>query len=166
LTGDRDNVYSVAISPDSRRVVSGSLDGTVREWDVAGHRQIGASMIGHAGTVRVVAFSPDGHYIASGGEDGTVRIWNADTQLAVGAPLSVNSQTVYAVAFSADGSKMAFGGTDDQVHLWPFSVNPQESLCSKITSNMSHKQWSEVIPNRGYHKQCPNLPVPPDDSTR
>jgi WD40 repeat protein len=166
LTGHTDDVYSVAISPDSRRVVSGSLDGTVREWDINGSREIGDPMIGHAGTVRVVAFSPDGRYIASGGEDGAVRIWNADTRVPVGAPLSVNSHTVYALAFSADGTKMAFGGTDDQVHLWPFPANLQESLCSKITVNMSHKQWAEAIPNLDYRQQCPNLPVPPDDSTQ
>jgi hypothetical protein len=78
----------------------------------------------------------------------------------------VNSHTVYALAFSADGTKMAFGGTDDQVHLWPFPANLQESLCSKITVNMSHKQWAEAIPNLDYRQQCPNLPVPPDDSTQ
>jgi WD40 repeat protein len=27
------SVYSVAFSPDSKRIVSGSLDGTVRLWD-------------------------------------------------------------------------------------------------------------------------------------
>jgi WD40 repeat protein len=166
LDGHTDAVYSVAISPDSRRIVSGSLDGTVREWDINGSREIGDPMIGHAGTVRVVAFSPDGRYMASGGEDGAVRIWNADTQVPVGAPVSVNSHTVYALAFSGDGTKMAFGGTDDQVHLWPFPVKLQESLCSKITSNMSHKQWAEAIPNLAYRKQCPDLPVPPDDSTQ
>jgi WD40 repeat protein len=166
LTGHSNTVYSVAISHDSRRVVSGSFDGTVREWDIARHTQIGEPMIGHAGTVYVVAFSPDGRYVASGGEDGTVRIWNADSHKPVGAPLSADWRSVYAVAFSADGSKMASGGTDDQVHLWPIPVDPHDSLCSKITANMSHKQWSEWIsPNIGYRQQCPNLPVPQDDST-
>jgi WD40 repeat protein len=164
LTGHTNSVYSVAFSPDGRRLVSGSLDGTVREWDVSSHAQDGEPMIGHAGTVRVVAFSPDGHYIASGGEDGTVRVWDADSQIPVGAPLSADWDTVYAVAFSADGSKMVSGGNDDELHLWPFPVNPRDSLCGKITANMSPKQWTEWIsPNIGYHKQCPQLPIAPND---
>jgi WD40 repeat protein len=32
MTGHRDDVFSVAFSPDGTRIVSGSGDGTVREW--------------------------------------------------------------------------------------------------------------------------------------
>ena len=34
LTGHSDCVYSVAFSPDSKRVVSGSVDNLVKIWDV------------------------------------------------------------------------------------------------------------------------------------
>ncbi len=36
LRGHRDSVYSVAFTPDGRGLVSGSLDKTLKYWDVSG----------------------------------------------------------------------------------------------------------------------------------
>ena len=55
-----DKVFSVAFSPDGRRIVSGSDDGTLRLWDAGTGQQIGAPLTGHTGPVASVAFSPDG----------------------------------------------------------------------------------------------------------
>jgi WD40 repeat protein len=77
LRGHQDKVTSVAISPDSQMIVSGSQDGTVRLWDTQGN-PIGQSLQGHQDAVTSVAISPDGQVIASGSQDRTVRLW--DTQ--------------------------------------------------------------------------------------
>ena len=68
----------MAFSPNSKQVVSGSDDKTVRLWDTA----IGAlqqTLEGHSNAVRSVAFSPDGKQVVSGSEDTTVRLWDAAT---------------------------------------------------------------------------------------
>ena len=62
--------------PDSRHVVSGGGDGTVRVWDLASGKA-GRALEGHTGWVNAVAVSPDGRHVVSGGGDGTVRIWDA-----------------------------------------------------------------------------------------
>jgi serine/threonine protein kinase len=64
LVGHTEKVNSVAFSPDSKRVASGSGDRTLRVWDV----QTGAvrlTLKGHTGAVCSVAFSPDGKRLAS-----------------------------------------------------------------------------------------------------
>ena len=66
----------MAFSPDGKTLASGSPDGTVRLWDLATSRPIGAPLTGHTGLVTSVAFSPDGKTLATGSADDTVRLWD------------------------------------------------------------------------------------------
>ncbi|KAK3313601.1 hypothetical protein B0H66DRAFT_483850 [Apodospora peruviana] len=78
LEGHGSSVNSVAFSPDSNLVVSGSDDNTVKIWDVA----TGActkTLVGHSSYVNSVAFSPDSNLVVSGSDDSTVKIWDVAT---------------------------------------------------------------------------------------
>ena len=75
LIGHKGWVESVATSPDSTWMASGSDDKTVKIWDL----QTGAcraTLEGHTGQVRCVAITPDGKRILSGADDGTIRVWD------------------------------------------------------------------------------------------
>ena len=63
----------MTFSRDGKTLAAGSDDGTIRFWDVATHRPIGAPLTGHGGAVLSVAFSPDGRTLASGQHRPTVR---------------------------------------------------------------------------------------------
>ncbi len=132
LTGHTDRVHSIAFTRDGSTLVTGSYDGTVRLWDLATRRQIGAPLNGH-GQVNSVAFSPDGKILASGGADGTVRLWDVATRQQSGTALTGDVGTVNAVAFSPDGKMLASGGADATVRLW--DVSTQQLAGSWTTSS-------------------------------
>jgi WD40 repeat protein len=78
LTGHQGGVLSVAVTPDGRYIVSGSLDQTVRVWERDTGKEV-QKLTGHQDWVRSVAVTPDGRYIVSGSNDETVRVWERDT---------------------------------------------------------------------------------------
>ena len=98
LVGHEDMVWSVAFSPDGRRVVSGSADHTVRVWDGATGQPIGQPLVGHMDDVMIVAFSPDGERIVSCSWDRTVRVWDAEKREPFGQPLIGHNSRVNSVA--------------------------------------------------------------------
>jgi len=77
FTGHKGKVTSLAFSPDSRRIVTGSWDETVREWDVASGKEL-KSMSWKIGKISSLSYAPDGTRIAAGSTAGKVIIWDVD----------------------------------------------------------------------------------------
>ncbi|KAG8875798.1 hypothetical protein FRB97_004716 [Tulasnella sp. 331] len=86
-------VTSVAISPDSPYVATGSLDTMARIWGVATGNPI-KRLRGHTDSVYSVAFAPNGNGLISGSLDKTLRYWNL-------APLISGPQRVAALSRDA-----------------------------------------------------------------
>jgi formylglycine-generating enzyme required for sulfatase activity len=67
----------VAISPDSRWLVTGSEDKTARLWDLTAKDPAAAPIVlrGHEAAISCVAISPDSRWLVTGSGDMTARLW-------------------------------------------------------------------------------------------
>jgi uncharacterized delta-60 repeat protein len=123
LRGHQAAVSSVAVSPDGRRIVSGSQDNTVAVWDLETGTLI-HRLTGHRAAVSSVAVSPDGRRIVSGSQSNTVAVWDLET----GTPihwLSAHQAGVNSVAVSPDGRLIVSGSADRIVAVWDLETGIQ-----------------------------------------
>merc|ERR1712187_383504 len=87
--GHRDSVYSVAFAPNGRDLVSGSLDKTIKLWELNVPRGYNSGSVkpgkcvrtfeGHKDFVLSVCLTPDGHWVMSGSKDRGVQFWDPVT---------------------------------------------------------------------------------------
>ncbi len=140
LIGHRERVNSVSFSPDGQMLASGSVDNTVRLWQVASQEPLGAPFTGHKNEVMSVSFSPDGQTLASGSKDETVRLWSVSSHKLLGVPLIGHQDSVRSVSFSPDGQTLASGSWDKTVRLW--SVSSQRLLGAPLTG---HTHWVNSV---------------------
>ena len=118
-------VTTASFSPDGKTVLTASLDGTARLWDVAGGptpRQV----FRHRSPVRVACFSPDGKTVLTASEDGTARRWDAGTGKPIGLALW-HQASVSNAAFSPDGKTIITKANDkNPARLWDISLLPDD----------------------------------------
>ena len=133
-SGHRGPVHTVSFSPNSKKIVSGSADGTVRIWDSRTGISICAPLTGHMGSIYSVSFSPDGKKIVSGGDDKTIRIWDAQTGKQIGEPIIGHEASVNSVSFSPDGKKIVSGSADRTIRIWDAQIG--EPIREPITGYM------------------------------
>jgi len=110
LRGHNREVNSVSFSPDGKRVLTGSSDGTAKIWDSKTGKLI-HTLSGHDGYVKSASFSSDGKLIltASGG---TARVWDSVSGKEIQKLSLGGNFTNSHASFSPDGSMIATTFTD------------------------------------------------------
>ncbi|KUO04218.1 hypothetical protein AQJ67_12550 [Streptomyces caeruleatus] len=101
-------------------VVTGSVDMSLRVWDLATGQPLGRPMTGHTKRVEAVACTTlDGRPVAvSGSSDETVRIWDLTACVPVGKPMTGHTKKVNAVACTTlNGRPIAVTGSET-VRIW------------------------------------------------
>lgn len=116
LPGHNAGVWSVAVSPDGKRIVTGSADHTARIWDAQNGKEL-LTFAGHTDTVVAVAFSPDSRAILTGSGDRSAKLWDAQTGKEL-LSLQGHGSGVTAALFFPDGKRIVTGSADNSAKIW------------------------------------------------
>jgi hypothetical protein len=116
-------VMSAAFSPDGRRIVTASADGTARVWDATTGRKL-VVLDGHSDQVMSVSFSPDGQRIVTGSADQTAKLWDAARGKEL-LTLRGHRGRIISVAFSPDGTRIVTASEDRTAKVWA-AASPEE----------------------------------------
>lgn len=122
---DIGEVFSVAFTADSTKLLSAGRDGKVRltvgpkaDGTPAGNTYTKErEFTGHDKAVFALAVSANGKHLVTGGEDKTVRVWDINS----GKPLRSfqgHTERVSAVAIRPDGRQIASASDDGSIRLW------------------------------------------------
>ena len=127
-------VRCVRFLSDSRRLVAGSWDGSIRLIDTE-TREVLAEMKEQRSEVYSLVVSPDESIVVAGHTDGTVRAWNLRTG-AVVAEGQKMQRRVEGLAFSPDGGVLVAAGLESEIAL----LDP-ESLTELSRVQTSSMPW-------------------------
>jgi len=108
LMGHTEHIWSLAFSPDGKRLASGSSDKTTRIWNIETGEEIAMLPLDRPRTTMALAFSPCGSVIATGMQ-GELRLWCAETLTTLFAIPQPQTADPYALAFSPCGKYLASG---------------------------------------------------------
>jgi WD40 repeat protein/serine/threonine protein kinase len=142
-------VLSVAFSPDSKHLASGTQSGSVRIWDAKTGQEL-QKWTAHEDAAQSVAFSPDGRLLATGSWDGKVKVWEMKNVLEgeVNEPWRQldHIPRVWTVTFSRDGERLAAAAgrsivSKGEVRVWKLN-SPGEVLTLSSSDRVTGLQFS------------------------
>jgi len=145
LVGHSASVLACAVTPDGRRIVSGSQDRTLRIWDASSGRPL-ATLQDHSASVRACVVTPDGRHVVSASHDKTLKVWDIDSERTV-ITLQGHSTIVTACAVTPDGRRVVSASEGGTLTIWDL-----DSGCPLATlQGHSASVLACVVPPDGRH---------------
>ncbi|MCY2959238.1 MAG: protein kinase [Planctomycetota bacterium] len=140
LVGHERMVFDADVDPGSRRIATGSLDGTARVWDVDSGRELALFRLGD-GTVYSVRFSPDGKRLAFAGTGGRAFVVGLDDPTAHPLELAGHTNDVHSLEFSPDGTRIVTASRDRTARVFDVATGRELAACTGHTGSVAEARF-------------------------
>ncbi len=121
LRGHGGHLLRIVSSPDGRLAATGSVDQTVRLWDLATGGEVRCYRDFRA-RVGALAFNPDGTKFISGGRsDATIIVWDC-ASWSEQRRMKHEGETILSLAVFPDGKRLASAAWDRTVRIWDITT--------------------------------------------
>jgi WD40 repeat protein len=152
---DVDAHWQLDFSPDGSLLAAGGTNGLVTLIDPVGQHTVGAPLRGVDGPVVSQSFSPDGSHLVTSSTDGTVQLWDVAARERV-ARVTPGEPRHEVYAWFDDGGTTIVAA-DERGGIWSIPSDPDEwqrRACEIAGRNLTREEWTELLPDRPYHKTC------------
>ena len=112
------NFYQWRSAQDGTRFASGSLDSTVRVWNISQPDSPLHIFQGHSKGVTSLAFRPNEKQLASGSQDHSIRLWDLTNEQLQPITLGSHAGRVNSITYTPDGNSLLSGGDDLTLRVW------------------------------------------------
>ena len=121
--GHTDSIYAIAVVPDEKHFLSGSIDTTIKLWNYENSNAI-KTFTGHSSWLASLAVFPDGNRFLSGSNDHTVKLWDIhDSTTTTCIQTFDETETVYAIAILSNETFVTGQRDSTEIHLWNINNN-------------------------------------------
>lgn len=156
LEGHRQGITKMSALPGGGRLLTASIDRTLRLWDVTAAKQISVLTHGEdrTGQVYAASVSPDGHRALSAGRDGRLVEWNLETG-AVLKTIHAHDKIVWAARFTPDGRFALTASADESTAVWHLETGDRIGL--RASDKQGRQPWlSSSHPGAKLFTKCAN----------
>lgn len=122
----------VAITPDGRHLICGSVDGVLKAWDLQTGQEI-CTLSSHSFEDNSVVITPDGHrFISTSGDE--IKVWDLkiDTR-----PFTSHEGWVSAITVTPDGCHAISGSWDQTLKIWDLQTGQEMRTLTGHWDNVS-----------------------------
>ncbi|WP_405674553.1 WD40 repeat domain-containing protein [Streptomyces sp. NBC_01511] len=156
---DKENANHLTFSGDSRRLMTGGVNGSGRIWDLKDPpgKTAAPFLAGSLPHDARLAVSRSGELLLTEGDSGTQRVWNVDDSDKPRHLAMLRGAGPYDTGweFSPDGSLLVSGSVQGIVSVWALDTRDIKSrLCTRPGERITPNQWAQYVPERSYAPPC------------